>query len=64
MDSGNIAAINDRNQIQLRSFSKVNETIVLNPLNHEYAHRMMMIEPGRENVEIIGRALRVINREL
>ena len=62
--TGNIVAINDRQQIQLRSFSKVNSMRIFNPLNPEYAHKMLISQAENNDVEIVGRALRVVNKEL
>lgn len=62
--TGNIVAINDRHQIQLRSYSNVNGMRIFNPLNPEFAHKMLISKEGDNDVEIVGRALRVVNKEL
>lgn len=62
--TGNIVAINDRHQIQLRSYSNVNGLRIFNPLNPEFAFKMLISKEGDNDVEIVGRALRVVNKEL
>ena len=64
MASGNIAAINDRNQIQLRSFTEVQGLLAFMPLNPEFSSRALLIDRERDKVEIVGRALRIVNRQL
>jgi SOS-response transcriptional repressor LexA len=62
--NGSIVAINDRNKIQLRNYTAAEGTMALVPFNPEYADRSLLINTHVEKVEIVGRALRIINREL
>ncbi|MCB1218856.1 LexA family transcriptional regulator [bacterium] len=62
--NGCMVAINDRNQIKLRSYMEVEGMLALSPANSDYAHSTLLIERSGEKVEIVGRALRVVNREL
>jgi SOS-response transcriptional repressor LexA len=62
--SGQIVAINDRNQLQLRSYIEAKEMLALTPLNPEYATRSLVVDRHRDKLEIAGRVLRIVNREL
>ncbi|MCB1188501.1 LexA family transcriptional regulator [bacterium] len=62
--NGCMVAINDRNQIKLRSYMEVEGMLALSPANSDYAHSTLLVERSGEKVEIVGRALRVVNREL
>ncbi len=62
--NGNIVAINDRNRIKLRSFIGAEGMVALSPVNPDYVSSTLLIERQGEEVEIVGRALRVVNREL
>ena len=62
--TGNIVAINDRHKIQLRSFSNVDGMRIFNPVNPEYGHKLLISKEGENDVEIVGRVLRVVNKEL
>jgi len=64
LQSGHIVAINDRNQIQLRSYTEVQGLLALMPLNPEFAARALLIDRARDKVEVVGRALRIVNRQL
>lgn len=64
LESGHIAAINDRNQIQLRTYTEVQGLLALMPLNPEFAAKALLVDRAREKVEVVGRALRVVNRQL
>ena len=64
LKSGNIVAINDRNQIQLRNYTAVENMVALTTINGEYASKSMLINQRKDKIEIVGRVLRVVNREL
>jgi SOS-response transcriptional repressor LexA len=63
-ESGQIVAINDRNTIQLRMYLVQGEIISLMPLNPEFAAKTLVVDTRKEKAEIVGRVLRVVNREL
>ena len=63
-ENGQIVAINDRNLIQLRTYLVQGDVITLLPLNPDYAAKTLVIDTSREKAEIVGRVLRVVNREL
>jgi len=63
LQSGHIAAINDRNQIQLRSYTEAEGMIALMPLNPEFASKTLLFDKNRSSFEIVGRVLRLVNRE-
>jgi SOS-response transcriptional repressor LexA len=62
--SGQIVALNDRNQLQLRSYIEAQDMLALTPLNPEFATRALVVDRLREKPEIAGRVLRIVNREL
>ena len=62
--SGQIVAINDRNAIQLRTYTEVRGMLALMPLNPEFAQKALLIDQNREKIELVGRALRIVNRAL
>jgi SOS-response transcriptional repressor LexA len=62
--NGQIAAINDRNVIQLRTYFAHGEIISLLPLNPEFSNKTLVYDTRYEKVEILGRVLRVVNRAL
>lgn len=62
--NGNVVAINDRNQIKLRSYMEVEGMLALSPINSDFAHSTLLVERDGNKVEIVGRALRVVNRDL
>jgi transcriptional regulator with XRE-family HTH domain len=64
LQSGDMVAINDRNQIQLRNYLLVDGILVLSPLNPEFAGKSLVMDTRKERVEIVGKALRLVNREL
>jgi len=64
LEPGQVAAVNDRNQIQLRRYMAAGDIISLLPLNPEYAAKSLLIDKTKDKVEIVGRVLRVVNREL
>ena len=64
LGTGQVVAINDRNQIQLRNYTAVNGMLALTPLNPEFAAKALLIDLMRDKVEIVGRVLRLVNREL
>lgn len=64
LESGQVVAINDRNQIQLRSYMAAGEILSLIPLNAEFAEKGLLVDKQKDKVEIVGRALRVVNRDL
>lgn len=63
-ENGNVVAINDRNSIQLRSFSRSGDIVSLAPLNPEFAHKTLIIDTGKDKFELAGVAQRVVNHEL
>ena len=63
-ESGQIVAINDRNQIQLRIYSATDTVISLMPANGEFAAKNLLLERSKDKVEIVGRALRIVNHTL
>lgn len=62
--SGSIVAINDRNILQLRSYVEAQGMLALTPLNPQFAGKALVIDHKREKVEVVGRVLRIVNREL
>ncbi len=64
LQKGNLVAINDRNQMQLRSYMAADSMIVLTALNPEFAGKTLVADTRKEKIEIVGRALRLVNREL
>ena len=62
--NGSVVAINDRNQIKLRSYMEVEGMLALSPINSEYAHSTLLVDRDGIKVEIVGRVLRVVNRDL
>jgi transcriptional regulator with XRE-family HTH domain len=62
-EPGQIAAVNDNNHIHLRQVTPAGDQIALLALNHEYA-TSALIEGASEGVDVLGRVLRIINREL
>lgn len=62
--NGSVVAINDRNQLQLRSYVEAPGMLALTPLNPDFATKSLVIDRQREKVEIVGRVLRIVNREL
>ena len=63
-ESGGIAAISDRRQIQLRSYTRAGDIESFMPLNPEFASRALISDSRRDRVEIVGRVLRLVNRQL
>ncbi len=63
-ESGNIVAINDRNTIQLRAYHVQGDITTLLPLNPDFAAKTLVVDTCKAKVEIIGRVLRMVNREL
>jgi len=63
-ESGQIVAINDRNQIHLRTYTATDNMISLMPTNGEFASRNLLVDRTKEKVEIVGRVLRIVNRGL
>jgi SOS-response transcriptional repressor LexA len=63
-EPGQIAAVNDNNRIHLRQVMPAGEHIALLPLNHEYANSTLHEGGVNEGVDLLGRVLRIINREL
>jgi transcriptional regulator with XRE-family HTH domain len=61
--SGQVVALNDRNQLQLRNYVEGNNMVALTPLNHEYAAKTLFVDK-KDRVDIAGRVLRIVNREL
>jgi transcriptional regulator with XRE-family HTH domain len=61
---GHMVAINDRNQMQLRSYMAADNMVVLTALNPEFAGKTLVADTRKEKIEIVGRAIRVVNREL
>lgn len=61
---GNVVAINDRNQMQLRRYMAADDIVSLLPLNPDYAAKSLLMYKSKDNVEIVGRVLRVVNRAL
>jgi SOS-response transcriptional repressor LexA len=64
LKNGQIVAVNDRNQIQLRSYMAANTVIVLTALNPEFSGKTLVTDTRKEKIEIVGRVLRLVNREL
>ncbi|MBN2081461.1 LexA family transcriptional regulator [bacterium] len=64
LESGHVIALNDRNQIQLRSFMAANDVLSLMPLNPEYQSKGLIVDRSKDKVEIIGRVMRIVNREI
>jgi transcriptional regulator with XRE-family HTH domain len=64
LKNGQIVAVNDRNQIQLRSYMAANTVIVLSALNPEFSGKTLVTDTRKDKVEIVGRVLRLVNREL
>jgi transcriptional regulator with XRE-family HTH domain len=62
--SGNIVVVNDRNIMQLRSYVETEGILALTPLHPDYANKALVIDRKREKVEVVGRVLRIVNREL
>lgn len=62
--SGSIVVINDRNTLRLRSYVEAQGMLALTPLNPEHANKALVVDRQREKVEIVGRVLRIVNREL
>ena len=63
-ESGQVVAINDRNQIHLRIYTATENMVSLMPVNGEFASRNLLIDRKKDKVEIVGRVLRIVNREL
>lgn len=64
-ENGCIVAINERNLIKLRSYTEVEGMLALVPVNTDYADATLLLDDShRGDVELIGRVLRVVNREL
>lgn len=63
-ESGRMVAINDRNQIKLRMFNTAGDIVSLQPLNPSPTNHGLLFDRNREHPEIIGQALRVVNRTL
>jgi hypothetical protein len=61
---GNVVAINDRNQMQLRRYMAADDIVSLLPLNPDYAAKSLLTYKSKDKVEIVGRVLRVVNRAL
>lgn len=64
LQRGHMVAINDRNQMQLRSYMAAENMVVLTALNPEFASKTLVADVRKEKVELVGRALRLVNREL
>lgn len=64
LENGQVAAVNDRNKIQLRSYTTAGDIVSLMPLNPEQQTKALVFDRNKEQVEIVGRALRIINRPL
>ncbi len=63
-EPGQIAAVNDANRIHLRHYMPVGETVALVPLNSLYASGGLLEGDGSDSVDVLGRVLRLVNRDL
>lgn len=64
LESGQIVAVNDRNQIRLRGYTATKEAIALTPLNPEHRDKALLLSRKKDKVEIVGRVLRIVSRAL
>jgi len=64
LENGHVIAVNDRNKIQLRSYTAGGDIVSLMPLNPEHQSKALVFDRTKEKVEIVGRALRIVNRTL
>jgi SOS-response transcriptional repressor LexA len=64
LENGQVIAVNDRNKIQLRNYTTAGEIVSLMPLNPEHQSKGLVFDRTKEKVEIVGRALRIVNRTL
>jgi SOS-response transcriptional repressor LexA len=64
LESGCLATISERRQLQLRSYTRVGDIESFMPLNPEFADRALISDSRRERVEVVGRVLRLVNRML
>ena len=64
LENGQIAAINDRNQVLLRNYTAAGDIVSLMPLNPEHQSKALVFDRTKDKVEIVGRALRIVNRTL
>jgi SOS-response transcriptional repressor LexA len=64
LENGHVAAINDRNQIQLRNYTAAGDIVSLMPLNPDHQDKVLIFDRSKDKVEIVGRVLRIVNRTL
>jgi SOS-response transcriptional repressor LexA len=64
LENGQVIAVNDRNKIQLRSYTAAGDIVSLMPLNPEHQSKALIFDRNTEKIEIVGRALRIVNRNL
>lgn len=63
-EPGQIAAVNDSNRIHLRQYTPVGDNVALVPINPLYASGGLLEGDSREGVDVLGRVLRIVNRDL
>ncbi|MCC7479397.1 helix-turn-helix domain-containing protein [bacterium] len=63
-EPGQIAAVNDSNRIHLRHYMPVGESVALVPVNPLYASGSLLEGDGSDSVDVLGRVLRLVNRDL
>ena len=63
-EPGQIAAVNDSNRIHLRQYTPIGDSVALVPINPLYANGGLLEGDPREGVDVLGRVLRIVNRDL